>query len=659
VLDRAIKPIRSDKRAFGVLVNEAETMECSAQQGASTQRAPCLQMNLSKAAPRVANALCGFALKLRADAGTGAMAVATSFDAVHHQWRMQRRSRTFEVRVVEPHAYAPEKHGRLFLDVVNAILNPEPTRILKLGEYAPDPRPDTFDLVTFPEAFVPASTLAEVLSQLVGYAPLGCFHLGLRPSNDPTQHLFSRKELVALVDNLAAIAPSIRGDVGAFRPWLEAQSSKDLFNVGCLFGVDASGVVRVCLHPKLVASDLEISALPERTMREANLLTLVTLWPSEPQLLSVTVQPLLCSDALGLPTDRPGADPLEAVTSFAAAFGEHPPDHVDIVSVATCTPQPSTATERGTQREWHNRFRDAFRRTAEGPGCRRRVVATLRERAGQINSSRCPEDVLALLVAPAFSGELGVADALAALERIVAEAARKRPPISFAGAYRPLLYLTNTREQLANRLPGIAESLTQHLQAIFEFLLEIWRCAAVEPSLFAGFAIPRRTDADPVVVHNWTFASVDLAKSLGREEEMAAALRVAAGNGSLRTHIEVARAIRLEVDQSRSLKPHTIETESKEAFYAALGFRLAMLVALPEDERAGVIGALVRQCFVLGPSGLDAGVFVAALQLGSPVITASPEAEAYRDRLEGDPDLRFPLAPLLDNLRESEATKSS
>jgi hypothetical protein len=375
VLDRAIKPIRSDKHAFGVLVNEAETMECSAQQSASTQRAPCLQMNWSKAAPRVANALCGFALKLRADAGTGAMAVATSFDAVHHQWRMQRRSRTFEVRVVEPHAYAPEKHGRLFLDVVNAILNPEPTRILKLGEYAPDPRQDTFDLVTFPEAFVPASTLAEVLSQLVGYAPLGCFHLGLRPSNDPTQHLFSRKELVALVDNLAAIAPSIRGDVGAFRPWLEAQSSKDLFNVGCLFGVDASGVVRVCLHPKLVASDLEISALPERTMREANLLTLVTLWPSEPQLLSVTVQPLLCSDALGLPTDRPGADPLEAVTSFAAAFGEHPPDHVDIVSVATCTPQPSTATERGTQREWHNRFRDAFRRTAEGPGCRRHRFA--------------------------------------------------------------------------------------------------------------------------------------------------------------------------------------------------------------------------------------------------------------------------------------------
>lgn len=125
--------------------------------------------------------------------------------------------------------------------------------------------------------------------------------------------------------------------------------------------------MRVCLHPKLVSSHLEVNPLPEHTMKEGDLLTLITLLPVDPQLLSVTVQPLICSDVLCLPTDVPGGAPMEAVTRYADCFSQRPPDHVDIVSVATCTPQPQGRSRDGTTfSEWHEQFRDAFRNVAAG-----------------------------------------------------------------------------------------------------------------------------------------------------------------------------------------------------------------------------------------------------------------------------------------------------
>ena len=287
---------------------------------------------------------------------------------VHLHWRLDRSSRSFKVRVVEPRDYAPEGHGKIFVAVITALLHPELGPIDPFANSTVHFSPERSDLVTFPEAFAPAETLVEVVRSLDGLGSFGCFHVGLRPSTDVRRHLFTVDELTLLVAQLGSIAESIRADLLHFQEWVRRQRPGDMFNIGCLFAVDADGLMRLCLHPKVVPSRFEIDPLPGQNMKEGDLLTLVTLLPVDPQLLTVTVQPLICSDVLNLATDIPGGTPMEAITRHAHCFDEQPPDHVDVVSVATCTPQSQASSRDGrTFREWHEQFRQAFRDAAMNP----------------------------------------------------------------------------------------------------------------------------------------------------------------------------------------------------------------------------------------------------------------------------------------------------
>jgi hypothetical protein len=158
---------------------------------------------------------------------------------------------------------------------------------------------------------------------------------------------------------------------------LNGQTDNLRFNVGCLFTVDAEQQVRVCLHPKLVQSKYEVSPLVEENMEEANLLTVVTLRPTNKALKSIIVQPLLCSDALHLATKRSDSRPLEALQRDAYCLGDNPPDHIDIVSVATCTPQvPSPSSKASYYRTWHNEFKKTFERAASDDSLARHHFAT-------------------------------------------------------------------------------------------------------------------------------------------------------------------------------------------------------------------------------------------------------------------------------------------
>jgi hypothetical protein len=62
----------------------------------------------------------------------------------------------------------------------------------------------------------------------------------------------------------------------------------------------------------------------EKNMEEANLLTLVTLLPTDKAFKSVTLQPLICCDALHLETDRPQSWPLDEFNDNAGCFGNLP-----------------------------------------------------------------------------------------------------------------------------------------------------------------------------------------------------------------------------------------------------------------------------------------------------------------------------------------------
>lgn len=261
------------------------------------------------------------------------------FTGTRLRWPFERRGRPFVVRAVEPRDYMPVDHAELFNSVMTDLLSPA---AVVIDGFTPPVSPveqSRFDLITFPEAFVPAATLASALPVFTRVGPSGCIHVGLRPSHTGS-HLFSLDEVHALVCSLTGISYRADEDLAPFVGWLAKQRSGQRFNIGCLFAVDSDAELRICLHPKLVRSQFETNPLPELHMTEADMLTIVTLEPVDKQYMTISIQPLICSDALKLKTDRAVGGPLTAINRHAECFEASVPDHIDIVSVATCTPQP-------------------------------------------------------------------------------------------------------------------------------------------------------------------------------------------------------------------------------------------------------------------------------------------------------------------------------
>jgi hypothetical protein len=293
------------------------------------------------------------------------------------KWPIQKETRSFRAYVVEPTKYAPQTHAAIFNATLTALTSAEPDLLDQYQVPRNLPVKERFDLVTFPEAFLPAEELRAALHQISGFDNFGCVHVGLRPSVDEATHLFTIAEFEALIDVLSVISKLHCNDLTPVKTWLAGQPKHLRFNVGCLFAVDANGEIRVCLHPKMVRSKFEISATQEKSMAEANLIALITLLPDNKQYLSVTLQPLLCSDALQLDTDIPGQLPLDCVNKDGNSFSGFPPDHIDIVSVATCTPQPEgTHGDGGKYRQWHPDFRATFQRVGNGGALTRHYHCT-------------------------------------------------------------------------------------------------------------------------------------------------------------------------------------------------------------------------------------------------------------------------------------------
>ncbi len=207
-------------------------------------------------------------------------------------------------------------------------------------------------------------SLVSALQQLPPDHAYGCVHVGLRPST-AANHLFDHRQVRELISLVRAVPRTREEDFATIQAWIDGENATNRFNLGCLFALGTHNELRVCLHPKIVPSPQECTALEETYLTSGDVLSLVTLLPENKSILSVTVQPLLCSDGLFLPSDGPTKRPFEAVNNPGEVFGGTVPDHVDIVSLATCMPNRDFAGGRGIKgRQWHQLFRDTFTRLA-------------------------------------------------------------------------------------------------------------------------------------------------------------------------------------------------------------------------------------------------------------------------------------------------------
>ncbi|HEY8063804.1 MAG TPA: hypothetical protein VIF40_03660 [Methylosinus sp.] len=278
------------------------------------------------------------------------------------------------------------------------------------------------------------------------------------------------------------------------------------------------------------------------------------------------------------------------------------------------------------------------------------IVSHTRARASEFNSSNATYYIMALLVEPKIVKEAGVRDAINALIAILKSAANGDPAISFSDAWHPLMILADKQRDMARELAIEEEKLADLIGAAFNELLSLWRMAATEPLIFCTFSFPPATTPNTTIIHNWAFASIAFARSLGREEELAQAMHDATRHPLLGSSIAIAKSFQLSSSDPELFNLELIHKENKESFYVSLGKRLALLKSLPPATGKAVVEVMLRQCFRFGPNGLDAGVFSTATSVGVEKLPISRESDAYRRRLENSRDLRLSLFPLFDEL---------
>lgn len=306
----------------------------------------------------------------------GMAPISQLFKGVHLKWPIDRTVLPFAVRVVEPRCYAPLDHTRILNAVIENLVRPPALPVDQYDDVTTPPVKRRYDLVTFPEAFASVDAMLNVARALKSQGPSGCLHIGLRPEATSNSHLFNVSAMKSLVNDLHKLVEPDMGDLAGFAEWLNQQNPNHVFNLGCVIAVDAKSRLRACLHPKLVRSKFEVDRLPERHMTEANLLTLITLEPTNARFGTVTIQPLICSDALDIGTDSQLPAPIPAVSQHADCIPD-PPNHVDVVSIAACSPQPSGISSDGTTyRVWHSQFLECFTAAANNPDRSRHHFAT-------------------------------------------------------------------------------------------------------------------------------------------------------------------------------------------------------------------------------------------------------------------------------------------
>ena len=280
-----------------------------------------------------------------------------------------------------------------------------------------------------------------------------------------------------------------------------------------------------------------------------------------------------------------------------------------------------------------------------------RVVSELIENAQRTNSSGAADSILALLVAPSISGARGVLAAIDALGNLLNAAVTQRYSMAAADAYDPVIHLAGHYREIA-KATGIApEALMVRMAALAEPIANLWENGLKTPAIFNGFQLPPPTEPNRIIVHNWAFASLALADVTGQLDTLKVALEKAEMNDRLRGAIGTARAVRGRVDGS-AFDLTAITKQPRDAFYASLGERIVLLPGLDLEQRAVALRTLIERALLLGPSGLDAGLFTAAIQ-HTVKVERSPWSDGYRARVRADPHLRHAMIPLLERVIET------
>ena len=285
--------------------------------------------------------------------------------------------------------------------------------------------------------------------------------------------------------------------------------------------------------------------------------------------------------------------------------------------------------------------------TSEDSATLDNVVDDLRRRAKEINSSGVTGAINGVLAVPRLAGVDGLRDAIDGLVSILKTAPLNRQSMGLPFAYEALLQLRQQHATFMADLGLDEQQVRELVEPIKAPLVTLWEAAAVNPLVFAAFAIPPRSAPDPTIIHNWTFATLGFVETFGTPVGLDGALQRAAEHSLLHESMATGRAVRFGPE---ILDPVEIAAEPKLAFYAALGKRLALLATTTHLDQMTLLQVMLRRCLEFGPDGMDAGVMALALRENLVVEADQIVREGYTARVNRNRNLRLSLSPLLQSL---------
>lgn len=268
------------------------------------------------------------------------------------------------------------------------------------------------------------------------------------------------------------------------------------------------------------------------------------------------------------------------------------------------------------------------------------------DKASTISSSNAVNNMMALLVAPRAAGQEAIAKVLQILSKIFETTANGKSPLSFGQAYAPVRYLVAYHADICRESTMPKDEFDRSLAQLYEKLQMIWHTAVASPGIFAPLALLREKPAELAIVHNWVLASLELAKHLGQSETMEDALKAAKNQIQLSDGISLGFATRHAGGGGGDADVASMLSESRWAFYAAIGRRLSVL----QSSKDRVFrSTLLKNTLRHGPRPVDAAVFASICpQEIEHLVSLVQEFADYTARIGKNRELSLTLSPLLE-----------
>ncbi len=279
------------------------------------------------------------------------------------------------------------------------------------------------------------------------------------------------------------------------------------------------------------------------------------------------------------------------------------------------------------------------------------VIEDIKKSAAIINRSDTPTHIQALLSAPKISGLQGVKVALDSLKAILESIDSPHRNISLPVTYYPLLQLTVEHDRITGDLRVSRDEFLRMLAPLGDLLINLWKKAAADPTLFVSLSFPPQQVPDAVVVHNWTFVSLQFARLLGEVEAIESAI-----DGAAQAQPSIAKAIiRAKTIQELSsgedaFDEAKVKNDGNDAFYLNIGSRLSQ-VDVSTDEGRARCRLLLNMCLQHGPNDLDLAILSLAQQCGLTLEDSQgATVSTYMARLKVNADRNLMFQPLLKQL---------